>query len=184
MKKVIMEATMGRIQALGDSEVSGQTAELFQSVRTKLGKVPNMMRTMGHSPAVLEGYLNLSGALAGGKLSGASREQIALRTAELNHCDYCLAAHSAIGKMVGLSDVQIRAGRQGTAEGKDAVLLNLTEEIITHRGAISESSLAKARDAGVTDGEILEVVANVSLNILTNYVNRLADTEVDFPATN
>ena len=89
---------MTRLTALNPEEVTGKTKDLFNAVQAKLGVVPNMMRTMGNSPAVLEGYLNLSGALSHGKLSAKTGELIALTVSESNSCDYCLAAHTFIGE--------------------------------------------------------------------------------------
>ncbi len=116
---------MSRLHAVDPSTATGKTKELLDAVKGKLGRVLNMTRVMAASPAVLESYLGFSGALAGGLLDAQTREQIALLTAQANHCDYCLSAHTAIGKMVGLDREQIVASRAGrddffgkTATGK------------------------------------------------------------------
>lgn len=140
------------------------------------------MRTLANAPAALDGYLQLGGALAKGELNAKVREQIALAVAEANLCDYCLSAHSAIGSKVGLSSGDIdQARRAGAADGKVDGILKLARSIVVNRGEIPDGDLAAARRAGATDAEIVETVTNVALNILTNYVNHVARTVVDFP---
>lgn len=174
---------MERIKALNPEDASGKTKELFDGVQQKLGRVPNLMRTMGQSPAVLEGYLSLSGALGGGSLSAKLREQIALVVGEANGCEYCLAAHSAIGKMVGLGEEEILESRRGkSGEEKSGVALRFARELVIARGRVSDNNLAEVRRVGFSEGEIAEIIANVALNLLTNYFNHVAETKVDFPA--
>jgi AhpD family alkylhydroperoxidase len=141
-----------------------------------------MMKTMAESPAVLEAYLSFSGALAGGILNARLREQIALISAEINGCGYCASAHTAIGKMVGLGEDAILAARNGNAaDAKDDAALKFASAVIVHRGEISDADLQAVKDAGFSDGEIGEIVANVALNIFTNYFNEIARTDIDFP---
>jgi AhpD family alkylhydroperoxidase len=140
------------------------------------------MRTMGRSPAVLEGYLAFSDALSRGALSAKLREQIALAVAEENSCDYCLAAHCAIGKTVGLSPAQIAGARSGGEhDAKIEAVLALARTIVRQRGQIDDDDLSAIRRVGYGDGEIAEVVAAVALNVFTNYFNHVAQTTVDFP---
>ncbi|MEM0927206.1 MAG: carboxymuconolactone decarboxylase family protein, partial [Planctomycetota bacterium] len=121
-------------------------------------------------------------ALGEGELPAKTREQIALTVGQANECEYCLSAHSAIGKMVGLSTEQIRDARMGTApDAKTEAILWVSSKLVEKRGLLSDDDLAAVRDAGVTDGEIAEVVANTALNLFTNYFNHVAQTEVDFP---
>ncbi|QDV31483.1 Carboxymuconolactone decarboxylase family protein [Planctopirus ephydatiae] len=173
---------MPRITALDPQHATGHVKELLEGVGRKLGMVPNMMRTMAQAPAVLEGYLQFSGALGHGQLSAKVREQIALAVAEANGCDYCLAAHTAIGKMVGLSADQLRDSRQGESvdPGTDA-LLRFARQVVETRGHVNDADVQAVRDAGFGDGVIAEVVAGVALDIFTNYFNIVAATEVDFP---
>lgn len=174
---------MSRIEPINYEQSTGKAKELLDAVKSKLGMTPNMMKTMGQSPAVLEAYLNFSGALAGGTLSGKLREQIALIAAEVNGCGYCASAHTAIGKMVGLDENSITAARTGNAaNAKDDAALKFARQLIVNRGQTSEADLQTVKEAGFTDGEIGEIVANVALNIFTNYFNETAETEVDFPA--
>ncbi len=155
----------------------------FDAIEKQLGVVPNMMRTMAQSPRVLEGYLALSGALSRGLLPATLQEQIALAVAEANACNYCLSAHTALGRRAGLSDEELTASREGRAvDAKANAALQFAVAVLRHRGAVSDEELAHVRAAGFSDAEIAEIIAHVALNVLTNYFNRAADTEIDFPA--
>ncbi len=174
---------MPRIQPLTDDQATGQAADLFAAITQKVGKVPNLYRTLGQAPSVLAGLLQLGEALDGGSLSAPVKEQIALRVANRNGCEYCESAHTAIGQMVGLSEDQVIAARQGTAaDAKTQAILYLVDAILEREGFITDDQLAAARDAGISDAEVLEVVGQVIKNFFTNFVNHIAQTEVDFPA--
>lgn len=175
---------MTRLTALNPEEVTGKTKDLFNAVQAKLGVVPNMMRTMGNSPAVLEGYLNLSGALSHGKLSAKTGELIALAVSESNSCDYCLAAHTFIGeKLVKADPAVLQAARTGNStDGKTEAILQFAKVLISKNGLVNDEDVNKAKNAGVADAEIAETIAHVALNVLTNYFNNVANTEIDFPA--
>lgn len=137
---------------------------------------------MANSPAVLEAYLGFSGALAKGALSARLREQIALAVGESNNCQYCLAAHTALGRMAGLSDEQIADSRRGSSpDRKTEAALAFATKVVSERGLVDDDDVAQLRAAGFDDGDIAEIVANVSLNIFTNYLNHIAETEIDFP---
>jgi len=173
---------MNRIAQLDPARATGEARRLFDAVQADLHRVPNLFRVLGAAPAALEGYLNLSAALAGGRLNARVREQIALTVAESNLCGYCLSAHTFIGNVVGLTSKEITDARRASAEadGTDAIL-KLARNIVVQRGEISDADLINARGAGLSDGEIVETVANVAANIFTNYVNHVARTVVDFP---
>lgn len=173
---------MSRIQPVDYEETTGKARELLDAVRAKFGLIPNMMKTMAQSPAVLAAYLNFNAALEGGALDAKVREQIALISAEVNGCNYCASAHTAIGKLVGLDQDAILTARQGHATDKkiDAAL-QFARKVIVNRGEITDADLQSVRDAGLSDGEIGEIVANVALNIFTNYFNEIAKTNIDFP---
>lgn len=175
---------MTRLQPINPETATGKTKELFNAVQGKLGSVPNMMRTMGNSDAVLEGYLNLSGALSKGKLSSRTGELIALAVSESNNCDYCLAAHTFIGEKLLKTDAAVlEAARTGeSADPKTNAILKLAKVLVAKNGLVNDEDVNAAKNAGVTDAEIAETVAHVALNTLTNYFNNTANTEVDFPA--
>lgn len=173
---------MNRLAQLDPATATGKTKALFEGVQAKLGIVPNLFRVFGNSTAALEGYLNFSGALAGGVLDAKVREQIALAVAEINDCTYCRSAHTYIGGLVGLNESEITAARKVAAtDERTEAILNLARNIVVQRGELSESEFKAARAAKLTDAEIVETVANVALNILTNYLNHVAQTVVDFP---
>lgn len=174
---------MARLKALSPDEASGKTKELFNVVQSKLGMVPNMMRTMGNSSAVLEGYLNLSGALGHGTLGAKTGGLIALAVAEHNTCDYCLSAHSFIGeKLIGIDPSVLLSAREGNNDNlKIDAALKFAQTLVSKRGSVNDVDVKTIKAAGYTDGEIGEIVAHVSLNIFTNYLNKTSNTEIDFP---
>jgi uncharacterized peroxidase-related enzyme len=173
---------MSRLKAIEPNSVSGKTKELFNAVQGSLGMVPNMTKVMANSPAVLEGYLGLSGALGKGFLDVQIREQIALVTAQANHCDYCLSAHTAIGKLVGLNEQQIVGSRKGHGSTDRATAaLTFATQVLDGKGQVSDENLQAVRNAGFSDGEVAEIFANVALNVLTNYFNIAAAVDIDFP---
>lgn len=174
---------MPRLPAMNPNTATGQAQRLLNGVQSKLGFAPNIMRTMANSPSVLQGYLDFSGALSKGQLSSRFREQIALTVSEVNDCRYCLAAHSAIGRTVGLSEEAISDSRRGESpDAKEAAGLEFTRQVVSNRGQVTDGEVAKLRKAGFTDGEITEILANIALTLFTNYFNHVAGTEVDFPA--
>jgi uncharacterized peroxidase-related enzyme len=173
---------MSRLKTISPESATGKAKDLLDGVNTKLGMVPNMMRAMANSPAVLEGYLQLSNSVGRGSIPAKTREQLALAISEANGCEYCLAAHSAIGKMVGLTLDQIRDSRLGTAvDHKTDVLIRFARKVLDARGRVSDSDVDDVRDAGFDDAVIAEVVANVALSVFTNYFNSVVETDIDFP---
>jgi uncharacterized peroxidase-related enzyme len=171
-----------RIELLNSASAAGEAKELLGAVQSKLGMTPNMMRTMAHSPAALKGYLALNSALAGGALGAAVGEQIALAVAQENGCEYCLSAHTVLGKHAGASAEQLTAARSAeSSDPRTRAALKLAKQIVQSRGDVSDNQLHSAREAGLGDAEITEVVAHVALNVLTNYFNLVARTDVDFP---
>lgn len=173
---------MPRVQPVDPANATGKTKEVLDEVRKRYGMIPNIMRGLAHSPAALRAYLTLGDALSEGHLPAPVREQIAITVANANGCQYCLSAHTAVGKMLGLSENELAGSREGQASDlKTHALLALARLLVENRGWISDEQLKTVRDGGVSDGEIAEVVANVAQNILTNYFNHVAETEIDFP---
>lgn len=156
---------------------------LLEAVKAQIGSVPNIFRIVSTSPAALEGYLSLNGALGKGKLDGKTRERIALAVAELNGCTYCLSAHAYIGKnMAGLDEVEIAANRRGTSgDSQGAAAVKFAVGLARQRGQIGDIEIEAARAAGLSDEIIVEIIGHVALNTFTNYVNRALGTEIDFP---
>jgi uncharacterized peroxidase-related enzyme len=156
----------------------------LENVKKQLGSAPNLFRLVANSPAALEGYLGLSGALGKGSLPAATRERIALAVSQVNGCGYCLAAHSYIGKnLLKLDDTEIAANRKGSSgDIKAAAALRFAVQVTEQRGHVSDDDVRAVKAAGHDDAEIVEIVLHVALNTLTNYINEVARTEVDFPA--
>lgn len=174
-----------RIPALTAEAATGEAKTLFEGVNSKLGFIPNLVKVMGHSPAILKSYLQLGELTATGNFSNKFREQLALAVAQENSCDYCLSAHTAIGKMNGLNEAHIIENRLGKDPNpKTQEALKFAQEITSKRGKVSRDSLAAFKAAGHNDEDALEIVLNVVHNTLTNYVNHLANTTIDFPVVN
>lgn len=173
---------MPRIPALDPAEASAEVAATLSAIKAKLGGVPNILRTMAVAPSVLAGYLSFSEAASGGALPARLREEIALLSASANGCEYCAAAHQALGKMAGLSPDDIARSLLGDAsDPREKAALVFARAVLEKRGQVSDGELAAVKAAGWTNGEVLEIVANVALNVFTNYLNIVAGTDVDFP---
>ncbi|MTI40999.1 carboxymuconolactone decarboxylase family protein [Fulvivirga lutimaris] len=174
---------MTRLTALNRDQASSRSKELFDGIQAKLGTVPNMMRTMGNSSAVLEGYLNLSESLSKGGLGSKMGELIAMTVAEANACDYCLSAHAYIGtKLAGIEAEELNASRDAQHnDPKVEAGLYFAKTLVEKQGKPSFEEVMAVLGAGYTEGEVGEIIAHVALNILTNYFNNTANTEIDFP---
>jgi len=160
-----------------------KSRDLLTAVGKQLGSVPNLFRLVSVSPAALEGYLGLSGALGKGALPAATRERIALAVAEVNGCGYCLSAHTYLGKTFAkLDDAEIAANRGGASNDPKAdAAVRFAAKVARERGHVSEGDLAAVRLAGYTDAQVIEIVQHVALNTWTNYVNEVFKTDIDFP---
>jgi uncharacterized peroxidase-related enzyme len=156
---------------------------MLQAVHRQLGVVPNLFRLVATSPAALEGYLGMSGALDKGALPAATRERIALAVAQINGCSYCLSAHTYLGKhLARLDDAEIAANRAGHShDAKADAAVRFAAQVTRERGHVSGAELQAVRAAGYSDAQIIEIVQHVALNTWTNYVNEVAQTEIDFP---
>ncbi len=172
---------MPRLKTLDKSQASPKSQPIMAELESKK-MLLNIFRGMANSPAVLDSYLKFSGALRDGKLDGKTREAIALVVSQANRCDYCLAAHTALGKNAGLDDRAIHDARLGrSSDRKTGAAVALAQKVLSSNGKISDADAGAARSGGLDDGEIAEVVANVVLTLFTNYFNLVNQTEVDFP---
>lgn len=174
---------MTNLAPVEPDNATGKAAELLAQVQKSLGLTPTMTKVMANSPALLQGYLALSGAVAGGTLKPAVRERLAIATAQLNGCEYCLSAHTYIGANIAKVDAdELNSARRAqSTDPHVAALLTLSNTIAANAGDVDEVDVETARESGVTDEEIGEVVANLALNILTNYFNVLARVDNDWP---
>lgn len=173
---------MPRIAPIDSATAESGVQATLAAVKAKIGMTPNLFKTFAHSPAVLNGYLAFSDALTDGVLTAKQREIIALAIAQANGCHYCLSAHTLMGKGAGLSADGVRKAREGRGETAidDAVAV-FARAVADARGQISDADLAPARAAGLSDAHIVEVIAQVALNVLTNYTNNVCLTDIDFP---
>ena len=171
-----------RIQPVDPDLATGRTMQLFDDMRAKFGLVPNLFRVAGNAPAALEAYVNFSSSLSAGILDARVQELIGLTVAESNLCDYCLNAHTFMGGRIGLTQAEIAdAIRASSADGRTDAILKLARSIVVQRAEVSDVDLQRSRDAGLTDCEIVEIVANVVLNIFMNYLDHVARPALDFP---
>ncbi len=156
---------------------------LLEAVKKQLGSVPNLFRLVANSPAALEGYLGMHGALGKGTLPAPTRERIALAVAEINGCNYCLAAHTYLARnLARLDDAEIAANRAGgSRDPKADAAVRFAAAVGRERGHVRAEDLAAVRAAGYDDAQIIEIVQHVALNTWTNYVNEVAQTDIDFP---
>ncbi len=178
---------MSRIQLPASIEAAPAASQpLLEGVKNLLGSVPNLFRLTANSPAALEGYLGLNGALASGTLNPQTRERIALAVAEINGCDYCLSAHTYLAKnLAKLDEAEIAANRDGTSSDPRAdAAVRFAVKLVRERGRVSETDVSAVKMAGYSEAEIVEIVAHVALNTLTNYLNEAFDTPIDFPVVN
>lgn len=142
---------------------------------------PNFIRVLANSPKSLEGFLGLYRAFGGISLDKATQERIALATAESNACDYCVSAHTAIGRHAGLSNEEMRLNRQGGAgDAKNTAFVSFARAVNDNLGEITREEFDGARKAGLTDAEIVEVITVVALNIFTNILGKATQVEIDF----
>lgn len=173
---------MPRINALEKHEVDAATATTLDAVGKKLGMVPNLFATLAHAPAALNSYLGLSDNLGKGALSAKQREIVALAVAQYNQCQYCLSAHNLMGKGAGLSEDDITKARNGSAtDPLNHTIAAFARDVTQSRGVIPDDAFNVYVGQGLAPSMMVEIVANVALNLLTNYINHLADTEIDFP---
>ena len=174
---------MSRLSKVSPEEAVGKTADLYGAIKSSLGGVPNLFQGLGSNPRALEIFLGIGGGLKGGSLSLREQGSIALTLAQRNSCEYCLAAHTVLGKMGGLSETEMISNRMGGSEDhKKNALIKLVGEIVDKKGNVGDETLSSFRAAGYTDSHVGEVLLAVVQNIYTNYFNNLNRTEVDFPS--
>jgi uncharacterized peroxidase-related enzyme len=173
---------MTRIPAIDPAHADASTQERLRGVEKAMGKMPNLFKTVAASPTALAALMQLRDTLAHGTLRIKTRETLALALAEYNRCDYCLSAHVASSRKSGMDDADVSAARSGaSADPRIDAAVKFALTVAKGRGSVTDNELAAVRDAGYDDGAILEIIANVALNVFTNYVNKVAQTEIDFP---
>lgn len=173
---------MSRLTVPERNAAPAASQPLLDAVERDLGTLPNLFRLLGLSPAVLEGFLALSAGLQR-TLDSKTRERIALAVAQINGCDYCLSAHTYLAaNLAKLDEGEIAAAREGrSTDCKSNAVVAFARKVAEARGRVTDADIATVKLAGISDGQIVEIVANVALNALTNFVNIVADTDIDFP---
>lgn len=174
---------MARLNVVTPAQASGQTRELFGAIQRAIGMVPNIYQGLGNSPVALEGVLHTDGLLKKGALSGAEIEAIKLAVSQAYGCDYCLAAHTLLGRKAGLSDEDaIRIRRGDFDKPRIGALITFVNSALQPQARVSDADLGALRDAGYSDAQIAETVQVIAQTVFTNLFNRVHKTELDFPA--
>jgi uncharacterized peroxidase-related enzyme len=173
---------MNRITPLDQTEAPEESNEILTVVNRASGMIPNVLKVLATSPPALHAWWNFKRAIGASKLPPTVHEQLAVLTAAHNGCAYCLSAHSAAARRLGLSVDEIEAAQRGEAtDPLAATVLAFGAAVLAHRGDVPDDALDAARRAGLDDADLIDVVAFVVISTFTNYLNRLAHTELDFP---
>lgn len=173
---------MSRIATITHDTANTDQKPLLEAIQGKLGMVPNFLGILAQSPDALQAFLGLHGIAEGGVLAPQTRERIALVVAQGNGCEYCLSAHTAIGKKAGLSDDEMHANRLGSSlDDKAGAAVAFASALNTHLGEVTQAEFDAVRTAGYSDAEIVEIVVHVGMNILTNILGKSTQVEIDFP---
>lgn len=173
---------MSRVQIVDPKTAPAPARNLLEAVQAQLGVTPNFIRVLANSPKALEGFLGLYGAASGFALDKATQERIALAVAEGNACQYCVSAHTAIGRHVGLTNDEMALNRRGgSGQARAAAVVAFAKALNDNRGEVTTAEFEAARAAGLTDGELVEVIAAVALNVFTNLLGKATRVEIDFP---
>jgi len=173
---------MQRLKAVELSNAEGKSKEILDSIQKSRGKVPNLFKIMANSPASLVALTGFLKSMHGCVLPAKLQEKIALYVFELNNCNYCLSAHTLRAKKLGLSEEEMESARRGaSSDVKEDAAIKFAGSIIAKRANMSDDDVSCLKDAGYSDAEIVEIIANVSLFIFTSYFNNIAETEIDFP---
>jgi uncharacterized peroxidase-related enzyme len=173
---------MARVAVIDPKTATGEARQLLDAVQAGLGMVPNFIRVLANSPAALNAFLGIHGIAGTGLLDPKTRERIALAVAEQNGCQYCVSAHTAIGRKAGLDTQEMLANRRGrSSDAKAEAALTFARALVEHTGAVSKAEFDAVRAAGHSDGEIVEIITHVAMNIFTNLLGKATEVEIDFP---
>lgn len=173
---------MARINVVTHETANAEQKALFDAIQSQLGIVPNFLKVFANSPEALKAFLGLHGIANGGSLDLPTRERIALALAQQNSCQYCVSAHTAIGRKAGLDDVEIQANRAGTSQDlKAAAAVKFARALVEHKGDVTNAELGDVRAAGYSDADIVEIITHVGMNVLTNILGKASRVDIDFP---
>jgi uncharacterized peroxidase-related enzyme len=173
---------MSRLNHINPEAAEGEASKLYEKIQRQLGGVPNFMQILANSPPALSAFMNFNGELSRGSLESKIRERIALSTAEANGCEYCVSAHTALGEKAGLSPAEIAAARvSSSGDVRARAALEFATTVLEQRGDVTTDELNTVRSAGFDDGQIVEIIAHVALNVLTNFLGKVGQIDIDFP---
>lgn len=173
---------MSRIDIVKRETANETQNELLTAIAGKLGMVPNVLAVFAQSPDALQAFLGLHQIAETGALDPQTRERIALTVAQGNSCEYCLSAHTAIGRGAGLEHDEIQANRNGSSnDARAAAAVAFAHKVNTHVGSVTQAEFDEVRAAGYSDAEIIEIITHVGMNILTNLVAKVSLVDIDFP---
>jgi uncharacterized peroxidase-related enzyme len=176
---------MARVNLVDPETATGVVKPLLDQVKNAFGTAPNMFRAVANSPAALKSMWGAFGALGAGTIGAELGEKIAVAVADRNSCSYCLAAHTLLGKKAGASGEEMADAQIGcSADPKTAAALAFALKLVETRGQVTDPDIVALRAAGFDDGQIVEIIAHVALNLFTNYVNIALGVPVDFPGVN
>jgi uncharacterized peroxidase-related enzyme len=173
---------MSRIATIDHHNATEEQAALLDAIQSQLGSVPNFLKVFANSPVALRAFLGLHGIANAGSLDAWTRERIALALAQQNGCEYCVSAHTAIGRKSGLTTSEIAAARAGTSEdAQAAIAVRFARSLMDKRGEVSALELAEVRSAGYSESDIVEIITHVGMNFLTNVLGKAGRVDIDFP---
>lgn len=173
---------MSRIPMIDPSKAQGQAKQLLDAVNQSMGKIPNAVKVMANSPAVLEAFLGIEGAMQRSAIGPKLLTQVKLTASESNECTYCTSLLSAVAPKAGLSAEEVLANRAASSsEKRTKAALAFAHDVLEKHGRVEDAALAKIRAAGFGDAEIVEIVIGVVMSCFTNFLNNVADTTLDAP---
>ncbi|TJY62279.1 carboxymuconolactone decarboxylase family protein [Sinimarinibacterium sp. CAU 1509] len=173
---------MSRIPAVDPASATGEARQLLDAVQAQLGVTPNFIRVLANSPSALKAFLGIYQIAGEGRLEAQTRERIALAVAQENACEYCVSAHTAIGRKHGLSNEEMLANRGGgSTDERAAAAVSFAKSLMENRGDVSGAEVQAIRNAGYGDAELVEIIVHVALNALTNILGKAAQVDIDFP---
>jgi uncharacterized peroxidase-related enzyme len=173
---------MSRINVIDNDSANSEQKKLLDAIQSQLGMVPNFLRVFANSPAALRAFLGLHGIAGEGSLDAPTRERIALALAQQNACDYCVSAHTALGRKAGLNGAEMEANRAGSSQdSKAAAAVKFAKALAEHNGQVTTAEILEVRNAGYSESDIVEIITHVGLNVLSNIIGKASQVEIDFP---
>lgn len=173
---------MSRITVIENDIANPEQKELLDVIQSQLGMVPNFLKVFANSPVALRAFLGLHGIASEGSLEAPTRERIALALAQQNACDYCVSAHTALGRKAGLNGAEMEANRAGTSQdSKAAAAVKFAKALAEHNGQVTTAEILEVRNAGYSESDIVEIITHVGLNVLSNIIGKASQVEIDFP---